>query len=48
MGRIVVTTNMSLDGVVQDPDGGEGSWVCPQTGEKYTEKDDTLVEAGQS
>jgi dihydrofolate reductase len=25
MGRIVVTTNMSLDGVVQDPDGREGS-----------------------
>src|ERR1700730_3981328 len=24
MGRIVVTTNMSIDGVVQDPDGQEG------------------------
>jgi dihydrofolate reductase len=24
VGRIVITTNMSLDGVVQDPDGGEG------------------------
>jgi hypothetical protein len=24
MGRIVVTTNVSLDGVVQDPDGREG------------------------
>jgi dihydrofolate reductase len=24
MGRIVVTTNMSLDGIVQDPDGQEG------------------------
>ena len=24
MGKIVITTNMSLDGVVQDPDGGEG------------------------
>jgi dihydrofolate reductase len=24
MGKIVVTTNMSLDGVVQDPDGAEG------------------------
>jgi dihydrofolate reductase len=24
MGKIVVTTNMSLDGVVQDPDGEEG------------------------
>jgi dihydrofolate reductase len=24
MGRIVITTNMSLDGVVQDPDGQEG------------------------
>ena len=30
----------------RDPDGGEGSWVCPETGEKYLEKDtDTLVEA---
>jgi dihydrofolate reductase len=25
MGKLVVTTNVSLDGVVQDPDGGEGS-----------------------
>lgn len=25
MGRIVVTTNVSLDGVVEDPDGREGS-----------------------
>ena len=25
MGRIVVTTNISLDGVVEDPDGREGS-----------------------
>jgi dihydrofolate reductase len=24
MGRIVISTNMSLDGVVQDPDGAEG------------------------
>jgi dihydrofolate reductase len=24
MGKIVITTNTSLDGVVQDPDGGEG------------------------
>ena len=24
MGKIVVTTNVSLDGVVQDPDGQEG------------------------
>jgi dihydrofolate reductase len=24
MGKIVIATNMSLDGVVQDPDGGEG------------------------
>ena len=24
MGKIVISTNMSLDGVVQDPDGGEG------------------------
>ncbi len=27
MGRIVISTNMSLDGVVQDPDGREGSPV---------------------
>jgi len=31
MGKIVISTNMSLDGVVQDPDGKEGSrhggWV---------------------
>jgi hypothetical protein len=25
MGKIVITTNVSLDGVVQDPDGEEGS-----------------------
>ena len=25
MGKIVITTNISLDGVVQDPDGQEGS-----------------------
>ena len=25
MGKIVITTNMTLDGVVQDPDGQEGS-----------------------
>ena len=24
MGKIVISTNMSLDGVIQDPDGGEG------------------------
>ena len=24
MGKIVITTNISLDGVVQDPDGQEG------------------------
>lgn len=27
MGKIVITTNISLDGVVQDPDGQEGSAV---------------------
>ena len=25
MGKIVITTNISLDGVVEDPDGQEGS-----------------------
>ncbi len=24
MGKLVITTNISLDGVVQDPDGQEG------------------------
>jgi hypothetical protein len=24
MGKIIITTNVSLDGVVQDPDGQEG------------------------
>ena len=26
MGKIVISTNVSLDGVVQDPDGQEGFW----------------------
>lgn len=26
MGKIVISTNISLDGVIQDPDGQEGSW----------------------
>ena len=25
MGQLIITTNMSLDGVVEDPDGHEGS-----------------------
>ena len=36
MGRIVISTNVSLDGVVQDPDGEEGSklggWFGPAVG----------------
>ena len=24
MGKIVISTNATLDGVIQDPDGGEG------------------------
>jgi dihydrofolate reductase len=28
MGKIVISTNVSLDGVVQDPDGQEGFWHC--------------------
>jgi acetyltransferase-like isoleucine patch superfamily enzyme len=32
----------------RDPDGGEGGWVCPQTGEKYIEHDERLMEAPQS
>ena len=27
---------------------GDGTWVCPKTGERYTEKDDVLMEASQS
>jgi hypothetical protein len=27
MGRIVVSDNISLDGVIQDPAGDEGFWV---------------------
>ncbi len=27
---------------------GDGTWTCPQTGEKYIEKDDRLMEAPQS
>ena len=33
MGKIVISTNMSLDGVVQDPDGKEGSAVGGWFGE---------------
>jgi acetyltransferase-like isoleucine patch superfamily enzyme len=32
----------------RDPEGGEGGWVCPQTGEKYIEHDERLMEAPQS
>jgi acetyltransferase-like isoleucine patch superfamily enzyme len=31
-------------GVPLEPDG-EGRWVCPQTGDRYVENDDTLTEA---
>lgn len=27
---------------------GDGAWICPKTGERYTEKDDVLMEASQS
>ena len=44
MGRIVISTNMSLDGVVEDPDGqedlGRGGWVGESGGadvEKWAE-----------
>lgn len=41
MGKIVISTNMSLDGVVQDPDGGEGfsrgGWFVQQGGKDLEE-----------
>jgi dihydrofolate reductase len=41
MGKIVITTNMSLDGVVQDPDGEEGfargGWFDESGGEDLKE-----------
>jgi dihydrofolate reductase len=41
MGKIVITTNMSLDGVVQDPDGDEGfergGWFDESGGEDLKE-----------
>src|ERR1700722_4421602 len=41
MGRIVITTNVSLDGVVEDPDGQEGfalgGWFCPFGGQDLEE-----------
>jgi hypothetical protein len=29
MATIVITTNMSLDGVIEDPDGKEGASITP-------------------
>jgi dihydrofolate reductase len=41
MGKIAITTNMSLDGVVQDPDGeegfGRGGWFNESGGEDLKE-----------
>ena len=41
MGRIVISTNVSLDGVVQDPDGGEGfrlgGWFAQDGGKDVEE-----------
>ena len=41
MGKIVITTNISLDGVVQDPDGqegfGRGGWFVESGGEDLRE-----------
>lgn len=41
MGKIVITTNVSLDGVVQDPDGAEGlkfgGWFYQSGGEDLEE-----------
>src|SRR5258706_22279 len=34
MGKIVISTNVSLDGVVQDPDGKEGFRVVLGAGER--------------
>ena len=41
MGKIIISTNMTLDGVVQDPDGaegfGRGGWFTRHGGEDYEE-----------
>ena len=41
MGKIVISTNVSLDGVVQDPDGeegfGRGGWFVQYGGEDLEE-----------
>ncbi len=41
MGKIVISTNVSLDGVVQDPDGGEGfrlgGWFAQDGGKDVEE-----------
>ncbi len=34
-------------GVPLEPGSEPGSWVCPRTGERFLEKDDMLMEAGQ-
>jgi acetyltransferase-like isoleucine patch superfamily enzyme len=34
-------------GVPLEPGTEPGTWVCPQTGQSYTETDDTLTEAAQ-
>jgi UDP-2-acetamido-3-amino-2,3-dideoxy-glucuronate N-acetyltransferase len=34
-------------GVPLEPGSEPGSWVCPRTGERFQEKDDMLMEAGQ-
>ena len=34
-------------GVPLEPAPVPGTWVCPQTGQSYTETDDTLTEAAQ-
>ncbi len=34
-------------GVPLEPGEDEGTWVCPQTGERYVEDNETLIEAAQ-
>jgi hypothetical protein len=47
MGKIVISTNISLDGVVQDPDGAEGfklgGWLRKSGGKDLDEWSDVFL-----
>jgi dihydrofolate reductase len=51
MGKIVVSTNMTLDGVVQDPDGAEGfergGWFGPTGGKDLEQWAGLMAEEAQ-